>query len=77
MLKKCFSGKLDVTNNPLFFLLQATTHRNFIFISQFLQELNPKVHLSKSVRGFPIFGSVSFLLKFIFFVPQKVRTLSL
>ena len=47
----------------LFFLLQAPTHHSFTFNLRFLYELKHKVPLSKTVLGFSISDSLSFLLR--------------
>ena len=64
MLKKIPSDKISDTKNALFFLSQAPTHHSFTFNFRFLSGLKHKVRLFKTV-GFSIFGSASFLSKFI------------
>ena len=61
MLKKFPSDKTNSTENILFFLSRAPTHHSFAFNLQFLYELKPKVHLSKTVCGILLFR-----LRFIF-----------
>ena len=51
MLKQFPSDKINVTKNALFFLSRALIHHSFTFNSQFLYELNHKVHHSKTVWG--------------------------
>ena len=53
------------------FLSRALTHHSFTFNLQFLYGLEHMVHLSKTVSGFSIFDSVSFLLNFIFLFNKK------
>ena len=67
ILKKFPSDKINGTKSVLFFLSRAPTHHSFTFNLRFLYDLKHKVRLSKTVFGFFIFDSVSFLLKFIFF----------
>ena len=66
MLKTFPSDKINGTKNVPFFLSRAPAHHSFTFDLRFLHELKHKVRLSKTVVGFPILDSVSFLLKFIF-----------
>ena len=66
MLKNFPSDKINGTKNAFFFLSRIPTHHSFTFNLRFLYELKHKVRLSKTVVGFSIFDSVSFLLKFIF-----------
>ena len=49
MLIKLPLDKINVTNNALFFLSRAPPHYSFTFNSQFLNELNHMVYLSKTV----------------------------
>ena len=71
MLKKYPSEKISVTKNALFFLSRAPTHHSFNCNLQFLYEVNIMVHLSKTMCVFHIFGSVSFLLNFLFLLNKK------
>ena len=71
MLKIFPSDKINVTKNTLFFLSTAPTHHSFTFNSQFLYELKHKVRLPKTVMGFSIFDSVSFLLKLAFLFNKR------
>ena len=65
--------KLNATKNTLLFLLQAPTHHSSTFNLWFLYELKHTVLLSKLCVGSSIFGSVSFLLKFVFLFNKKHR----
>ena len=65
MLKEFPLNKISGTKNVLSFLSRVPTHHNFTFNMRFLCELKHKVCLSKTVGGFSIFFSVSFLLKLI------------
>ena len=69
-VNKFCSDKINVTKNVFFFPLPAPIHRSFSFNLRFLYEL--KVRLSKTVWGFSIFDSVSFLSKFIFLFNQML-----
>ena len=67
MLKKSPSGKINGTKDALFFLSRAPTHHRFTFNLRFLHELKHTRSVSlKLCVEFPMFDSVSFLLKFIF-----------
>ena len=65
--------KLNATKNTLLFLLQAPTHHSSTFNLWFLYKLKHTVLLSKLCVGSSIFGSVSFLLKFVFLFNKKHR----
>ena len=59
MFKKFPSNKINVTKNPLFFLLRALSYHSFTFNS---------VHLSKTVSGIFYFRcSLVFIEVYIFF----------
>ena len=66
MLKKFPSDKINGTKNALCFISRATTRHTFTFNLRFLNEMKHKVRLSKTECEIFHFGSVSFLLKFIF-----------
>ena len=66
MLKQFPSKNISGKKCALFFPSRAPTHHIFTFNLRFLYELKHMVRLSKLCVGFSIFGSVSFLLKFIF-----------
>ena len=65
MLRKFPSDKIYGTKNALFYLLRAPTHLSCTFNLRFLYELKHNVCFSKTVWGFSIFDSASFLLKII------------
>ena len=69
MLKKIPLDKINGTKNALFLLSWVPTHHSFNL--QFLYELKHKVRLSKTLCGFSIFDSASFLLKFILFFKKN------
>ena len=67
MLKTFSLVEINVTKNALFFLRKLhVTHHRFPF--NLLCAVKYKVFSLKPCAGFSIFDSVSFLLKFIFFV---------
>ena len=74
MLKKYPSDKINCTQNALF-SLQAPPHGSFTFYLQFLHELKPKVHLSKSVCGILHFRICFVFIKVYIFVQQNAWTL--
>ena len=70
MLKKFPPDKINITENGLFFLLQVPTHHSFTFNLWFLYELNHKIHLSKTLRGFP-FSILFYFYWSLFFCSTK------
>ena len=73
MLKTFSSEKINITKNVIFFLLR--THYNFTFYSQFLHELEHKVHLSKSVCRISYFRFCLVFIKVHISVQQKAWNL--
>ena len=76
MLKKGPPDKINGTKNALFFLSRVPTHHSFTFKLRFLNELNHKVHLSKTVWDFPFSIRLRFFKVYIF-VQQNPWTLTL
>ena len=73
MLKKISLSLIKGTKNVPFFLLRVPTHQVFTFNLRFSYELKYKVCLFKTIVGFFIFDSVSFLLNFIFLFNKMTR----
>ena len=77
MLKKFPSDKISGLKNTLFFYSRAPTHDSFFsFCDSYMSWSTRSVSL-KLCPGFSIFDSVSFLLKFIFFLTKCVVSLTL
>ena len=73
MLKKSTSDKINITENAIFFLLQAPTHQSFTFNLRFLYELKDNVCLSKTVGGISHFQF--HFTKVYIFVQQNAWTM--
>ena len=71
MLDKFTLDKINGTKNARFFFHELHFITVLILIREFYYELKLKVHLFKSVCEIPIFDSISFLLKFIYFLNKK------
>ena len=72
MLTKCPSGKIDGTENTVFYLSRGQTHHSCTFSFRFLFELKFNVPLSKFACGIFHFWFRFVFIKVFIFVQQNI-----